>query len=547
MVDSRREFIKQAGAGLAGLMLVTQRSAGAMSGSPSPADAQAMFPGLIPLPVRIHRVTAPAFLLRNGTEIDISQAGPSGRALADYLTSTSHDRMGLQFAVTHSAGKSSSIKLHLTHQPIHAGPHWQQKEAYELRASAHATGHHIIISASDAHGLFNGIVTLLQLSRRRPDGAWEVPALHIEDWPRFQWRGYMLDVSRHFFDAREVKEIIDAMALLKLNTFHWHLTDDQGWRIDIKKYPLLTSVGAWRAGIGFGLPANASKHYNSQGQYGGFYTQTEIRDVVAYAAQRHITVVPEIEMPGHCYAAVAAYPWLGCTGKPVTIPEKDPWRTRIGYCVSKPEVYTFIHNVLGEVVELFPGEYLHTGGDEVNYSYWEQCSDCLALMRREHLPSMDALQGYFEDRVSKIVTALGKRMITWHDSPRFSPRGMVAMDWRGNTTAVAPQLAQRGHPVIQCPTDYLYFDFLPASTPVQKVYSYNPAKPGFTPSLRPWLLGAQANLWTENVPNLDVVWQRTFPRIFAAAEVFWSQEAQRHWAGFQRRLAGVYTPPPQRD
>ena len=556
MNQSRRKVIQQTGATMAGLLLAETIGSGVAIALSPFKGVTAPFPGLIPLPVSIRNLASPAFSLYNGVEIDPSHAGPKSAELAGYLVEKARERMGLHFVTKRTAIRGHTILLRLNVTPIHTGPHWQQIESYRLVVAP--DGRSITIIASHAHGLFNGIVTLLQLARPTPGGAWEVPAVLIEDFPRLQWRGYMLDVSRMFFDANEVKQLIDAMALLKLNIFHWHLTDDEGWRLPIVKYPRLTSVGAWRPAIGFGFKPSASRQFNATGQYGGFYTRADIREVIAYAAKRHIIVVPEIEMPGHCAAAVRAYPWIACgnnaASTPPGYPTMDP---------SNPRVFDFLADILGEVAEMFPGPYVHTGGDEVDYSNWQKSPACLALIRKRQLPtgsekyfwrenyvrpgkidmkSMDALQGYFEDRVSKIVKSSGRQMISWHNSPQLSPPGMIAMDWHYKAPLVAPAMAERRHRVIRCPAGHLYFDYPLSFTSTRKVYSFNPSWPGFTPADLPWLLGAQANLWTTHVPNLSAVWQHSFPRLCAAAEVFWTPQSRCNWIEFERRMIGFNIP-----
>jgi hexosaminidase len=549
--------IQQSGVALAGLLLAETAGAGVTSAWFPAKSGGARFPGLIPWPAAIRHLPYPAFSLRHGVAVNTSHAGPKALDLAGYLIEKTRQGMGLHLVATGSNVHRRSIILRMTNEPIHSGPPWRQTEAYRLEVLR--SGKAISITASHVHGLFNGIVTLLQLARSKPGGGWDVPAVHIEDYPRLQWRGYMLDVSGMFFDADEVKQLLDAMAALKLNIFHWHLTDNLGWRLPIAKYPHLTSIGAWRPTIGFGFKRSASRHFNAMKQYGGFYTRADIRDVLAYAAQRHITVVPEIEMPGHCMAAARAYPWIACGNNrdstPRGYPTMDP---------SNPQVYDFIADVLGETAEMFPGPYIHTGGDEADYSNWQKSPACLALIRQKHLPVgsgkyfwreryvrpgkidmkiMEALQGYFEDRVSQIVRSLGRRMISWHDSPHLSPPGMVAMDWHSiSPRPVATAMAESRHQVIRCPATYLYFNYSLHWTPTRKVYSFNPSQPGFTSAERPWLLGAQANLWTGHTPNLGALWQSTFPRLCAAAEVFWTPQSQRNWREFQRRLAGFGLP-----
>ena len=268
----------------------------------------------------------------------------------------------------------------------------------------------VIIRAPHAAGLFYGVQTLLQLlppeiySTNEVGGVkWQAPCVEIQDWPRFKWRGFMLDVSRHFFNKSEVETVLDLMAIHKLNTFHWHLVDDQGWRIEIKKYPKLTEIGAWRPGVGFDFPSNSTTAYDASGRYGGFYTQDDIREVVKYAAARHIMVVPEIEMPGHSTAALKAYPEYSCG---IFDGIYDP---------AKEQTFHFLDDVLGEVIPLFPGKYIHIGGDEVPKDTWKKSRDCQDLMKREGLKNEDELQSWFTRRIEKIVSAHGRTMIGWSE------------------------------------------------------------------------------------------------------------------------------------
>ncbi len=543
---SRREILKACSLVTVAAMARSSRALSAVA-APYPVHLP-NFPGLIPLPATVKSLAQKPLLLHDGMTIRFRGPAADGQPLLAYAVEKFRQNFGVTLVPWHARALAEKVRVDLALEAGHAtdGPAWRQAEAYRLET--HNAGGGVSLRATHCHGLFNGLVTLLQLAVRRQsagvaDPVWEIPAVEIDDYPRFEWRGFMLDVSRHFFDAHEVMAVLDAMASLKLNIFHWHLTDDQGWRLAIEKYPKLTDIGAWRKSVGFGFKPDASTHYNAAGQYGGFYTPAEIRGVLEFARARHITVVPEIEMPGHCSAALHVYPELGCTGRHVPIPSHSIWKTRYAFCAGNPAVFTFLSNVLEETARLFPGPFLHTGGDEVAYSNWQNCPSCLALMKTQHIDSMPGLQGYFEKRVSDIVRKLGRSMVCWHDNPEFSPEGMIAMAWHGKSPAVGPAMAAAGHPVVPCPQGHMYFDWLPASTSVEKVYSFDPCTPGFTPKLRPLLLGSQANLWTEHVPNLSVVWERTFPRLCAAAEVFWTARGKGNWADFSGRLIGYRTPP----
>jgi hexosaminidase len=411
----------------------------------------------------------------------------------------------------------------------------------------------VIIHAPDAAGIFYGTESLLQLlppeifSAHKTNVDWQIPCVQIVDQPRYAWRGFMLDVSRHFFTKKEVEQVLDLMALYKMNTFHWHLVDDQGWRIQIKKYPKLTSVGAWREGIGFGLPPTASWAYDHRGRYGGFYTQKEIREVIAYAAARHITIVPEIEMPGHSSAALHAYPQFLCPT--VKQPQKMPVKGGVFkgvYCAGNDRTYEFLENILSEVARLFPGKFIHIGGDEVVKSNWMACPDCQARIRTEHLKDEHELQAYFTRRIEKIVNAHGKSLIGWSEIREggLAPTAAL-MDWIGG----GAESAASGHDVVMSPTKFCYFDHYQSTNraaepkaiggflPLKQVYQFEPTPEKLAPDLQPHVLGGQANLWTEYIPNLRQVEYMMFPRLGALSEVDWSPKSARDWDNFKTRTA----------
>jgi hexosaminidase len=409
-----------------------------------------------------------------------------------------------------------------------------------------------IVAATPA-GLFYGSQTFLQLlppeifSAKKQKGiSWKAPAVEISDSPRFQWRGFMLDVSRHFFTVDEVKRVLDLMALHKLNTFHWHLVDDQGWRIEIKKYPKLTEVGAWRAGIGFGLDPARTTRFDKNGRYGGFFTQKQIREVVAYAAARHITVVPEIEMPGHSSAALMAYPQFGCANAKISMPDKGGVFTGV-YCAGKDETFEFVSNVLAEVAPLFPGKYIHIGGDEVVKSNWMACAECQARIKGEGLKNEHELQSFFIRRVEKIVNAQGKSLIGWSEIREGGLASSAAlMDWIGG----GAESASSGHDVVMSPNALAYFDHYQSTNraaepkaiggflPLEKIYTkFEPIPAKLAPEFHAHVLGGQGNLWTEYVPNVQQVEYMMFPRLGALAEVNWSPKDSRDWENFKARTA----------
>ena len=428
-------------------------------------------------------------------------------------------------------------------------------EGYELTVATNR----IVIRAPTQAGLFYGVQTLLQLlppeifsahvvkdftSEVVRDFNWQIPCVKITDSPRFGWRGLMLDVSRHFFNKQEVETLLDAMALHKLNTFHWHLVDDNGWRIEIKKYPKLTSVGAWRGGVGFGLPTNSTTAYGPDGRYGGFYTQDDIREVVAYAAARHITIVPEIEMPGHSLAALASYPEFGTGDGPFLVPLKGGVNPGI-YSPAKEQTFQFLDDVLTEVSQLFPSKYIHIGGDEVPKGPWKNDAACQALMKREGLKNEEELQSWFIRRIEKIVNAKGKTILGWSEILQGGlAQNAAVMDWIGGGREAASQ----GHDVVMTPTSFCYFDYyqgrdhnvepraIGGFLPLEKVYAFEPVPGGLAPEMQKHILGGQGNVWTEYIPNFKHVEYMAFPRLSALAEATWSPKAARNFGDFTRRL-----------
>ena len=381
------------------------------------------------------------------------------------------------------------------------------------------------LESPDAAGLFHGRQTLKQLAAqaRREDG--RIPALSIIDFPRFPWRGAHLDVCRHFFSLDTVKAFIDRMALHKLNVFHWHLTEDQGWRLEIKKYPKLTEVGAWRTG-----PDGE--------RYGGFFTQDEAHEVVAYAAERHITVVPEIEIPGHSIAALAAYPELGCLEKPMEV--ETAWGIFDDvYCPGKESVFRFFEDVLSEVCAIFPSTYIHIGGDECPKTRWKTCPLCQERMRAEGLASEEALQSYTIRRTEKFLLDQGRKLIGWDEilEGGLAPQATV-MSWRGTEGGIAA--ASAGHDVIMTPNSHCYLDHKQIDDPAETVcrpedvctlqhcYTYEPVPPSLEGDQIAHVLGSQANVWTEYIRNPEELDYAVFPRLCALSEIFWSPKPQSY-------------------
>ena len=434
-------------------------------------------------------------------------------------------------------------------KPCHPASTWNGVNAIVLRRDTAAgippEGYRIDISArraqlsaGDDAGLFYGLQTLLQLADERGN----LPCVSIEDHPRYRYRGLHLDVCRHFFPVRFIKHYLDWMASCKLNTFHWHLTDDQGWRIEIKRYPRLTEIGGYRTRTQIGGFHEDPITYE-QGRYGGYYTQDEIREVVAYAAKRHIAVIPEIEMPGHATAALAAYPELACGHGPKSFETSGRWGVLDDvFCPGKEQTFEFLEGVLDEVLELFPSKLIHIGGDECPRVRWKECPDCRARMEDEGIEDEAGLQTYLTLRIGRHLEAKGRRLIGWDEilDGELAP-GAVVMSWRGTRGGIAA--ARRRHEVIMTPSTYLYFDKKATDSydepvslsssllPLEKIYGYDPDE-GIAPEDRRYLLGVQANLWTEFIRTEGRASFQLLPRIYALAEIAWSPVERKSWREF---------------
>jgi hexosaminidase len=405
-----------------------------------------------------------------------------------------------------------------------------------------STSKGVDISGDSDDGTFRGTQTLIQLLPTAKSASLQIPLVVIEDQPRLKYRGAMLDVGRHFFSVDYVKQFIDYIALHRMNTFHWHLTEDQGWRIEIKKYPKLTEVGAYRDGTIIG-------HYPGTGNdnihYGGFYTQEEIKDVLDYAAKRHITVIPEIEMPGHSGAALASYPYLGCTGGPYQV--KQTWGVHKDvYCAGNDSTFDFLEDVLDEVMALFPSEYIHIGGDECPKDAWKACPKCQKRMKDLGLKDEHELQSYFIQRIEKYLNSKGRKIIGWDEilEGGLAPNATV-MSWRGEQGGI--EAAKQNHDVIMTPGTHVYLDHAEKKNedslniggylPLTKVYSYEPVPNVLSAEQKKKILGAQANIWTEYMANPQKVNYMIFPRLTALSEVLWSPAGSRNWNDFEKRLA----------
>ncbi|MFN8291187.1 MAG: family 20 glycosylhydrolase [Chitinophagaceae bacterium] len=439
-----------------------------------------------------------------------------------------------------------------TIQPIRAGV----EGAYVLEA----TGKQVQIQGQTASGTFAGMQTLIQLLPVEvKTKSLSIPQVTVRDYPRFGYRGMHLDCGRHFWSVDFVKKYIDYLALHKFNTFHWHLTEDQGWRIEIKKYPKLTQAGAWRTGT---ITGNYPGTGNDGKKYGGYYTQQQIREVVKYAADRFITIIPEIEMPGHSSAAIAAYPELSCFPEEPTIsfyPKACKWsgdstgkkvQQTWGvfddvFCAGRESTFTFIENVLNEVLTLFPSRYIHVGGDECPKENWVRCEQCQLRIKSNHLKDEHELQSYFIQRVEKYLNGKGRTLIGWDEilEGGLAPNAVV-MSWRGEQGGI--DAAKQNHDVIMTPGNPVYFDHSQSENedsltiggynPLEKVYAYEPVPAALTEEQGKHVLGAQANMWTEYMDNPKKVEYMLFPRIAALSEVLWSDPKQKDWSDFEKRL-----------
>ncbi len=407
----------------------------------------------------------------------------------------------------------------------------------------------IFLSANTNAGLFYGIQTISQMFDEQEQGL--LPACQIMDYPRFPYRGMHLDVSRHFMPLEFIYKTLDRLAMHKLNVFHWHLVDDQGWRLEIKKYPRLTEIGAWRVDLEHrDWEDRPLTNDRTNATYGGFYTQEEVKAVVKYAEERHITVIPEIEMPAHVMSALAAYPQFSCTGEDVGIPAGGVWPITHIYCAGNDSTFIFLEDVLTEVMGLFPSTYIHIGGDEADKANWRACPKCQARIKNEKLADEDALQSYFIKRIEKFLNAHGRRIIGWDEilEGGLAPNATV-MSWRGESGGI--EAAKHGHTVIMTPGSHCYFDHpqgdpspeslaIGGFTTLSKVYHYEPVPAELTAEEAKFVLGAQANHWAELMHTPQDVENKSFPRLAALAEVLWSEKEARNWDDFLKRMTTQY-------
>ncbi len=486
------------------------------------------------------------FILHENTAIVIPDNDSLTNKLAVFLGDALKQSTGFDLRTTTNNGQTNNnfIEFKLTGHPE------ADSEEYTLEVKNNS----VVIKATHRNGLFYGIQSLLQLLPPENFGrspavntVWNIPCLLIKDKPRFMYRGMHLDVSRHFFPKEFIKKYLDLMAMYKMNYFQWHLTDDNGWRIEIKKYPLLTKVSAWRAdreNQPWGKWSPVKK--GEKASYGGFYTQDDIKEIVKYAADRFITVIPEIEMPAHTSEVFAAYPQYSCTGETLNVCPGGYWPNKDIFCAGSDSTFTFIENILSEVSTLFPGPYIHIGGDEADKTNWKNCPKCQARIQSEGLKDVEDLQSYFIKRIAVFLDSIGKKMIGWDEIMEggLAP-GATVMCW--NDMSKGSEAAASGHDVIMTPTKYCYFDYYQDNPhydtlgtggiiTLKNVYSFHPLPPGLNEKESGHILGAQANLWTELIKTPERAEYMILPRMLALSEDVWSVPENKNWEDFLARL-----------
>ena len=489
---------------------------------------------VIPMPVSLVQNEG-SFKLSKNTAFSAST--PEAKTVAEYFAAQMNLATGYRITVSDKAA-SNGITLAID------GALDVNNEGYTLDVTPQG----VTVKAKTPQGLFYGMQTFMQLLPAEIESpavvngiAWTAPSVTVKDEPRFEYRGIMLDPCRHFIPVENVKKHLDVLALFKINRMHWHLTDDQGWRIEIKKYPKLTEIG--------------SKRIDGEGtEYGGFYTQEQAKEIVKYAGERYITVIPEVDLPGHMLAALAAYPEMGCTGGPYEVcPRWGVFEDVL--CIGNEKSMQFLEDVMAEIIDIFPSKYIHIGGDEAPRTRWKKCPKCQARIRTEKLKAdknhtaEDRLQSYCMTRIEKLLNSKGRQIIGWDEilEGDVAPNATV-MSWRGSAGGI--KAAQLGHDVIMTPNDYCYFDYYQSEdtrhepfaiggfVPLEKVYSLNPTA-SLTEEQAKHILGTQANLWTEYIPTSEQVEYMVLPRMAALAEVQWTQLEKKDYTNFTTRLAGL--------
>lgn len=497
---------------------------------------------LLPLPGEIQQ-TDGAFVLKNNAKIGFSD--PSLEPAANYLAEMLSSATGYTFSTVSGKGDIS----------LESGNTGEKQGAYTLRVS----GGQVEIKGNGYSGVISGVETLRQLFPPQIESDkvitgidWAVPNVSITDIPRYEWRGLMLDVSRHFYDKEEVKELLDLMSLYKMNKFHWHLTDDQGWRIEIKQYPLLTEKGAWRKfnnhdrgcmslakkqdNPDYEIPTEKLRIEKGDTLYGGFYTQADIKEIVQYAAVRGIDVIPEVDMPGHMLAAVSNYEGLACN-------DKVGWGTTFSspMCPGKEKALTFCKNVYKEIFDLFPYKYVHIGGDEVDKTNWKKCPDCQKRIRENHLKSEAELQSWFNHQMEAYFNENGKNMIGWDEiiEGGLSETSTV-MWWRSWSKDASKKATAHGNKVIYTPNAPFYLDYQQDKKSIINIYNYNPELEGMTDAQKELIMGVQGNIWCEWIPSRERMLYMAAPRMLAIAELGWSNANTKDWEAFRERMANQF-------
>lgn len=491
---------------------------------------------IIPQPVEL-KLNEGSFIIDKNTSVQYNASQTALKPAVDFFLNAVKDISGI--ALQQSKPATKKVEFILAAQTAF------KPEAYSLTVTPSL----IQIKAGSYAGIFYGIQSVLQtLPQVRTNAVLQVPCMQINDEPRFKWRGMHLDVSRHFFSADVVKQYIDLMAMYKMNTFHWHLVDDQGWRIEIKKYPKLTSTGAWRVDQNDKVWGSRPQAQPGEAAtYGGYYTQEQVKEIIAYAKARNVTIVPEIEMPGHVASAIAAYPQMSCTQQsqlPLTGGNYN--NVSSNYCAGNEEVFSFLQDVLTEVIALFPSTYIHIGGDEVDKGPWKKCERCQARMKKEGLKNEEELQSYFIKRMEKFIVSKKRKMIGWDEilEGGLAPEATV-MSWRGEAGGI--EAAKMHHDVVMTPGSPCYFDHYQAGpegeplaiggfNTVKKVYDYEPIPKELSAGQHKYVLGAQGNVWTEYISTAEHLEYMVLPRMLALAETVWSPAATKNWNDFSRRL-----------
>jgi hexosaminidase len=510
-------------------------------------------------------IPEPVYLVKTGGSYTLPKAvfietgdNTALKNIADQLAMQLEASTGYKATITNKASAVGTIRLSLNSASDKA----LGTEGYSLVTNPSS----VIIKANEPAGIFYGIQTLLQLFPKEIVGKtmaknikWQAPAVTITDYPRFGWRGLMFDVSRHFFTKEEVKDFIDNMAIYKFNLLHFHLTDDEGWRIQIKSLPKLTEVGAWNAKRVGTFGNFAPPPADEPRTYGGFYTHDDIKELVQYAKERYVNILPEVDIPGHSLAAIASYPDLSCT------PGADQYKVRSGekimdwhaggftalidntLCPANEKVYTFLDRVFTEVAQLFPFEYIHMGGDECAKNFWEESDAIKQLMAKEGLKNMEEVQSYFNKRVEKIIASKGKKLIGWDEilEGGLAPNATV-MSWRGIKGGI--EAAKAGHDVVMSPTTFAYLDYMQgdrlteppvyATLRLNTAYSFDPVPEGVDSK---YIKGGQGNLWTEQIYNTRHLQYMLWPRALAVAETMWTPKAKKNWNGFTKRVENTFT------